>query len=253
MRAPLAAASAIARWRHLARGWWLRGVASRSSPPSTANALSSELATLLPSPTYATATFSRSARSVMVCRSPSPGTGEQVGESVDHRDRGRRGEFFDERVVVRARHHPVHPARQVARHVGGRFARADAHLFRPQQDRVATELGHARLEGDVRAERRLLEVHRKRAPAQRLGRLAAPVAALQLVARARIPRRSSAFQSRARGSPSAHSSREQRAYAAIREDLEQHRVHDAPVDHVGARDAAVHRSGTTRDLGIIPP
>jgi hypothetical protein len=89
--------------------------------------------------------------------------------------------LLDKRVVVRACHDPVHPARQVARHVGGGFARADAHLLGPQQDRVATELGHPRLEGDVRAKRRFLEVHRERATTQRLGRLAAPIAALQLV------------------------------------------------------------------------
>ena len=105
-------------------------------------------------------------------------------------------QLLDQRVAEGARHDAVDPARQVARDVGRRLARADPDLLGAQQDRVAAELGHAGLEGHVRAQRGLLEEHRERAAAQRLRPLAlARRRRLSSRARASIARSSSAGQS----------------------------------------------------------
>ena len=86
---------------------------------------------------------------------------EKIRESVDHGDAGRLRQLFQQFVAVGARYQAVDPQGQVACHVGRRLPRADSHLVRLQQDRMAAELGNTRFERHVGPERRLLEEHRK--------------------------------------------------------------------------------------------
>src|SRR5439155_2853191 len=68
----------------------------------------------------------------------------------------------DASVKERPRHHEIHPALQVARDVAGGFALPEPDVAGRQMDRRAAELHHADLEGDARAEARLLEDHGER-------------------------------------------------------------------------------------------
>jgi hypothetical protein len=106
---------------------------------------------------------------------------QEIGQPVDDRDRRVLGQLQHEIVAERAGHHAIDPAGEIERHVARRLACPDADLIRAQQHRVSAELSHARLEGHVGAQGRLLEVHRQRAPHQRLRPLPGPVAAAQLL------------------------------------------------------------------------
>ena len=107
---------------------------------------------------------------------------EQIGEAVDHRDAWRaRASSTSERVRERARDDQVDPARQVARDVADGLARAEADVVGRQVDRRAAELLDAGLEGDARAQARLLEDHGERLADQRRGRLAGAKLCLQSI------------------------------------------------------------------------
>jgi len=106
---------------------------------------------------------------------------QKVRQAVDHGNARFLCELFDEAVAEGARHDAVDPAREGPGHVLRRLARPDPDLLRTQQDGVTSELGHARLEGHVGAQRRLLEVHRQGLAAKRLMTHAVPVKGLQLL------------------------------------------------------------------------
>jgi hypothetical protein len=105
---------------------------------------------------------------------------QQLGETVHDRYGRDPSELLHERVAGRADHQPIDPTREVARDVGGGFARPDPDLLGPEQDRVAAELRHARLERDARAERRVLEIHHEGATLEGLRPLPALEQILQL-------------------------------------------------------------------------
>ena len=89
-----------------------------------------------------------------------------VGETVDHRHRRVLGQFGHVRVVEHPAHHRVDVPREHASGVLHRLAVTELDVVRPEEQRVAPELGHPRLEGDARPRRRLLEYHRQRRPGE---------------------------------------------------------------------------------------
>src|SRR5678815_2511141 len=91
----------------------------------------------------------------------------EIGEPADHRDRGVLGELLERPVGEHARGHPVHPAGEVAGHVGHGLPLAHPDLLRREVHRGPAELGHRHLEGDARAQRRLLEDQGQGAAGQR--------------------------------------------------------------------------------------
>ncbi len=84
-----------------------------------------------------------------------------VGEAVDHRDGGVLDQLRQGRVERGARHDRVDQAADDAGRVGQRLVAAQVDLAGAQVLRVAAELGHAGLEADARARRRVLEEHRQ--------------------------------------------------------------------------------------------
>ena len=92
---------------------------------------------------------------------------QAVGEAVDHRHAGIGGEALERLVRVVADHHRIDHAREYARGVLHRLAAPDLGVLRRQEQRMAAELGHARLEGHARARGSLFEQHRQRAAGQR--------------------------------------------------------------------------------------
>src|SRR6266851_1051884 len=82
-----------------------------------------------------------------------------VGKGVDHRDAGGRGHFFKDALVVNARDDALHPAFEVPRNIGDGLASAERRgslCMVEEHDRAAHAL-NADIEGDARAQRRLLE------------------------------------------------------------------------------------------------
>ena len=100
-------------------------------------------------------------------------------EAVDDRDRRPRGQLGDHLVGAGAGHDRVDEPLEVARDVAHGLAPAEHHAL-GQVDRVAAQLGHARLERDPGPERRLLEQHRERPPLEERPGMAARGAVLRL-------------------------------------------------------------------------
>jgi hypothetical protein len=94
-------------------------------------------------------------------------------QAVDDRDRGPRRELHDDLVGAGPGHDPVHEPLEVAGDVAHGLAPAE-HDALGEVDRMAAELGHPGLERDARAQARLLEQHRQRAPLEGGSRAAAP-------------------------------------------------------------------------------
>ena len=93
----------------------------------------------------------------------------EVGQAVDDRNRGGARELHDRVVREGADHDALHHALEVPGDVGDGFSLADADLGGGQVNGVPAELIHADVERDARAERRLLENHPERLPAERAG------------------------------------------------------------------------------------
>jgi hypothetical protein len=104
---------------------------------------------------------------------------KQIREPIDHRDARNSSEFLDQRVAEGPRDDAVDPAREVARDILRRFSGSDPDLFRPKQDRMPSELRHARFEGDVCPQRGLFEEHREHATRQRRMLLRLPAKLLE--------------------------------------------------------------------------
>ena len=86
------------------------------------------------------------------------GVGE-VGEPVDHRNRGEPGQLLDLGVVVGADHDAVHVAREHAGGIGDRLAAADLDVLAGEEEGLAAELVGADLKGDAGPGGRLGEDH----------------------------------------------------------------------------------------------
>src|SRR5688572_27077467 len=91
----------------------------------------------------------------------------EIAEPVDDRHRRVAGQAFHGRMRVHARGDPVDPAREVARDVGHRLARAQPDLVAGEIDGPAAELDDADLERHARAQGLLLEDQRERSAVQR--------------------------------------------------------------------------------------
>jgi hypothetical protein len=93
-----------------------------------------------------------------------------VGERVDDvQPRRRRREFLEDVLGKGPDDHAVHPALEVARHVGDRLALAEPCLGVVEEHHVAAHAQDADLEGHARAQRRLLKDQRQKLAAQRAG------------------------------------------------------------------------------------
>src|SRR5690606_3863933 len=100
-----------------------------------------------------------------------------VGEQVDDRDGGRRGQLLEEPVVEPPGAEDRVVAGQHPGDVGDRLALAAADLLAPERDRVTAELHDRHLGRVPGPQRRLLEVQADRAPGERAvatGRLGGP-------------------------------------------------------------------------------
>ena len=75
--------------------------------------------------------------------------------------------FSNRLVIENADHDRIDIAREHPRGVGQRFAAAELHFLRREQDRLAAELAHGDIEGDARAGRRLVEHHGQRLAGER--------------------------------------------------------------------------------------
>ena len=183
MRAPLAAASSAARLRTRRRRQVRRAAsraAARRPAPRSRSAASSRRCCRRRR--RRSATFARSARSVIVCRSAIAwqGCSRSVSPLITGIVAAPASSSTSAWSKVRA---------TIASTQRDRLRATSAAVSRVPmptcsgRSRIAwpPSWRHARLEGHVRAQRRLLEVHRERAAAQRLRRSPRAVDALQLV------------------------------------------------------------------------
>ena len=98
-------------------------------------------------------------RSVIRSASAWQGCSSSVSALTTRKTGSRRSELFDDLLRERADHDGVHPALEIARDVGDRFAFAQRHFGRDEHRRAA-ELTNRDLEGDPGPERRLVEEQR---------------------------------------------------------------------------------------------
>src|SRR5262249_57109325 len=89
------------------------------------------------------------------------------------------GEVDDALMEEHAGHDEVDPALEVARDVARRLTLSELDVARREADRGTAELDHADLEGDPRAQARLLEDHRQRAAGEERVRPPRPQVGLQ--------------------------------------------------------------------------
>ena len=82
-----------------------------------------------------------------------------VGKCVDHRNDSIFRQLFNRFLLKDARDDSVHPALQISRHVRDGLALAQPRRGMIQKHRAAAHALHADLEGDARAQRRLLQNH----------------------------------------------------------------------------------------------
>ena len=82
-----------------------------------------------------------------------------IGQGVDHRHAGMGGEGLHHVVAVSADHHGVHHGGNDAGRVGDGLPAPQLAVPRRQEQRVTTQLRHARFEGHPRSGGRLLENH----------------------------------------------------------------------------------------------
>ena len=136
--------------------------------PSAAPSSASEWYTLLPSPTKATVRPRTSPN-----RSCIVNTSARAWHGCSRRVRplmtgiaGLRGELDDDLVRSGAHHDGIDEPLEVAGHVAHGLAGAQDDIV-GQVEGMPAELRHAGLEGDARAQARLLEQHRQRPPDQR--------------------------------------------------------------------------------------
>src|SRR5260370_8336616 len=87
---------------------------------------------------------------------------EFIGERVDHRNVGIGGHFLEDALLVDAGDDALHPAIEIARHVGDGLASAERRggLGVVEKNHRATHALDADVEGDARAERGLLKNQR---------------------------------------------------------------------------------------------
>ena len=90
-----------------------------------------------------------------------------VRQGVDDGNSNVLRHFVEHTLLVNARDDALHPALQVARHVGDGFALAEPRLRVIQKDHEAAHALNADFEGDARAQRRLLKNQRDMLAAKR--------------------------------------------------------------------------------------
>src|SRR5437868_2650295 len=95
-----------------------------------------------------------------------------IGESVDHRYTGVLRQRDHVIVFSNPRHDAIDIATDDLRRVLNRLAPFELQIVDPEEDRVTTELGHARFEGDAGSRARMLEDHTERFARQIAVRLA---------------------------------------------------------------------------------
>ena len=105
----------------------------------------------------------------------------EVGEAVDHRDRGVLGELLDLRLLVGANHDRGEEAREDERGVAVGLPARELELRRGEEERHPAELGDPDLEGDARSRGRLVEDEPDRAAGEKPELAAAGALCLQLV------------------------------------------------------------------------
>ena len=140
--------------------------------PIITAAWASEVATLLPSPTYAMVRPASASEPLLQREQVGHGLARVllVGERVDDvQARRGGGELLEDLLRERADDDRIHPALEIARDVGRRLAPAERHVG-GNQDRIAAQLAHRDLEGHPRAQRRLVEEQRDVASRQAASR-----------------------------------------------------------------------------------
>src|SRR5450432_475162 len=94
---------------------------------------------------------------------------EFVGKRVDHRDFGVGGQFFQDALFINTRDDTMHPALQVASHVGDTLALAQTRLSVIQKNHRAAHALDAYFKSHAGAQRGLFEDQRDEFAAQRGG------------------------------------------------------------------------------------